>query len=190
MDEHESILCNLKSQKGTATAMKTPSLYNPLAKLLRIQQEIEESGGETTEELEELFFFSKENVAERAEAMVELRCEALMLQAAATTKIAREQMVIDAQQKLIDRLDKGLKSAVELTKGPMQAGTFRLSLRASAAVIITDAAKIPAEYCKPVVVPPTPEKGAPDKALLKAALDGGKFVEGAYLDKRQNLNIK
>ena len=169
---------------------KTPTLYTPLMRQLRLLQMIEENDGEIPEEIEKEWDFSNGNVSERAERMIELRNAATMLIAQTEKEIEQKQAFVLAQKRTIGVLDKGLKSGVELL-GPMQAGTYRLSLRKSpGSIIIADAALIPDIYRKPVVVPPTPEKGEPDKALIKKAIEDGNFVPGASLKKDSTLVIK
>ena len=169
--------------------MNKPTLYGPLTRALIVLQQLEESGGELTPELEEAFALTTENVAERAERLVEYRINCEMLIAESKRRIEREQAAIKMQERAIALLDKSLKSGVELM-GPLQAGTYKLTLRKSAAVIVTDAAQIPDEYRKPVIIPPTPEKGEPDKAAIKKAIDAGAFVAGAYVENRTNLQVK
>jgi len=61
-----------------------------------------------------------------------------------------------------------------------------LSFRASHAVVIEEAALIPAQY----MTTPKPAEPAPDKAAIKAAIKLGEDVPGARIETRQNLQVK
>lgn len=169
-----------------------PSLYFPLQRALITLQQIEENEGELNEELSEQFTLTQDKVGERAEKMLDTRCEGLMIIAEAERRIEREKALIVQTKRALEHIDRGLKSGVELL-GPINAGPYKVSLRKSEAVIVTDFEKVPDEYRKPIVVPKTPEKGEPDKDLLKKALKAlseGEQIEGVYLEKRNNLIVK
>ena len=105
---------------------------------------------------------------------------------------------LDLIKKEIDRLEKIKKvlenrdesirnliaNNVEVGK-KIDLGLHTISWRKSDAVIIEDENKIPQEY-KDII----PETTKPNKTKIKEAIKGGKEVQGARLENRNNLQIK
>ena len=58
----------------------------------------------------------------------------------------------------------------------------RISWRKSRAVVITDESKLPDDVCKVV--------RTPSKTMIKAAIEDGEALEGAYIEELQNLQVK
>ena len=73
----------------------------------------------------------------------------------------------------------------ELGEDPTVRGPgWTVSLRAAEAVQVTDLAAIPPEYLR------RKETVEPDKGAIKEALQAGKSVPGAALDKRETVSIR
>lgn len=88
-------------------------------------------------------------------------------------KVARSENLIE---RIFSRLYEGK---------PLVIGTFKLSYRASQAVIIENEAGLPKEFLRVV-----PETVAPDKKAIKEAIESGIKVPGASIESRQNFQIK
>lgn len=170
-------------------SVKPKSLYYPLQKALITLQQIEENDGELTAELAEQFTLTTEKVEERAEAMVDTRCECLMIIAEAKRKIEQANQLISQTEKAIALIDKGLLSGVEFL-GNIQAGAYKLSVSRSEVTVITNDLEIPDEYIKPIVMPKIPDRGEPDKVAIKKAINSGIVVPGAYIQKKSTIKIK
>ncbi len=90
-----------------------------------------------------------------------------------------------AKEKKAERLKEYLKASM-LAFGDKKFETPRvaLSFRTSKQVIVTDIEKLDKAFVKEKI------EYAADKTAIKKAIDGGATVEGAYVEEKQNLNIK
>lgn len=163
------------------------NLFNPIVKRIQLLEAIAENEGELTPELAAQLEINDSNISERSEFLVATRNDALVQLAYADEQIAGLQLFKAQAQRGIDAIDAQLKAAV-LRVGIINAGTFKVSLRKSTAVIIKDDAEIDWEYCK--YSPPIEAKWNPDKSLLKKALVAGTAIPGVMLEERENLQIK
>lgn len=163
------------------------NLFHPVVKRIQLLEAIAINEGELTPELAEQLEINDANISERAEFLLDTRNEASTQMAQADAQIARLQDFKAQAQRGIDAIDNQLKAAV-LRLGNLNAGTYKVSLRKSTAVIIKDDAEVPYIYCK--WVEPTEGKYIADKALLKKALGAGESVPGVVLEERENLQIK
>lgn len=111
----------------------------------------------------------------------------LSLEAEAEAMKAAEKRMADRRKAVESRAD----SLREYLTGQLIAtgitpkdSEVALSFRKSEAVVIDDEALIPQSLKKHI-----PEQWTPDKTAIKAALKEGE-IPGAYIEKRQNLQIK
>lgn len=108
-----------------------------------------------------------------------------------------EIVAFDAEIKRMTERKKALESRVERLKAAQvqfmqatgqksaSAGTFRLTLRESKSVEITDEAAIPAEYITVI-----PSSTRPDKKAMLAALKDGAEISGASLKTGWSVIVK
>lgn len=91
----------------------------------------------------------------------------------------------EAKEKKAERLKEYLKASM-LAFGDKKFETARvaLSFRTSKQVIVPDIEKLDKAFVKEKI------EYAADKTAIKKAIDGGATVEGAYIEEKQNLNIK
>lgn len=82
----------------------------------------------------------------------------------------------ERMERLIDNLMQrsGLKE--------LKTGLFKVNYRKSEAVIVTDESLLPGQFTKTTVTA--------DKTTIKKALKEGQEVPGAFIEKRENLQIK
>lgn len=112
----------------------------------------------------------------------------LSLEAEAEAMKAAEKRMADRRKSVEARADSlreyltGQLVATGIT--PPKDSEVALSFRKSEAVIIENEALIPQSLKKHI-----PEQWTPDKTAIKAALKDGE-IPGAYIEKRQNLQIK
>ena len=90
-----------------------------------------------------------------------------------------------AKERKAERMREYLKSSM-LAFGDKKFETARvaLSFRTSRQVIIADLEKLDKAFIKEKV------EYAADKTAIKKAIEGGALVDGAYIEEKQNLNIK
>ena len=163
------------------------NLFNPIVKRIQLLEAIAENEGELTPELLAQLEINDANISERSEFLLDARNEALAQIANADAQVARLQLFKAQAQRGIDAIDTQLKTAV-LRVGIINAGTYKVSLRKSTAVVIKDATDIAEAYCS--YKEPTAGKWEPDKNKLKKALVAGESIPGVMLEERENLQIK
>jgi len=103
------------------------------------------------------------------------------------SEIERLSKVVSQEKKKVSRSENLLERIfARLYEGKaMVIGSFKLSYRASEAVVIDNEQGLPKEFLRVV-----PETIAPDKIAIKTALKEGKVVPWASLETRQNFSIK
>jgi molecular chaperone GrpE (heat shock protein) len=158
------------------------SLYHIASEYLAIADQLEESGGEITPDIEQALAINREQLQEKAGNY------ALVIKDFEHKNAAVDEAITElkkSRQKAMESLKNRLKSAMELYGVERIESDFvKLSFRKSEAVEIESEDLIPPIFKEQVVT----EKI--DKTAIKAALKGGTEVPGARLDKRQNLQIK
>lgn len=110
--------------------------------------------------------------------------------AAIDAEIARLQALKAHRQKVADGLRAYLKDNMERAGiEKIECPLFKLSISCNPpAVEIVDTSALPAEFWR--TPEPKPPVAAPDKAAIKAALQGGKNVPGAQLVQGTRLVVK
>lgn len=159
------------------------TLYSIAEDQRLINAMLEENGGELTPEIEEAMIITEENFLAKAEAYGATIAEYDAQAEACANEIKR----LNAYKKTCENVSKRMKERLSdamtaFEKDKVTAGTFRLSLRKSQAVVIEDEMLIPDCY-KDFV--PTIRKND-----IKEALKNGEIIAGASLENRQSLQIR
>ena len=163
------------------------NLFSPVHKRIELLALIAEAEGEVSPELAEQLSINDENIQERTLALLELRAQAQTQMMGADATIAQAQAFKDATQKSLNYVEAQLKSAA-VRLGTIQAGTYKVSIKESTAVLVKFPDDVPAEYLR--TVPQVNAYTLPDKVAIAKALKAGEVVPGAELERRENLLIK
>lgn len=141
--------------------------------------EIDET--KAAEYLETLQLERGEKVENIAIYIKSLDSDAAAIKAEEKNLAARRQ----AKERKAERMREYLKSSM-LAFGDKKFETARvaLSFRTSRQVIVADLEKLDKAFIKEKV------EYAADKTAIKKAIEGGALVDGAYIEEKQNLNIK
>ena len=161
------------------------TLYDISNEYLKLMSEIEANEGEMTPELEQALAINEENHAAKMEAYA--ACIANYKAEAEACKAESKRLKERAERadKHADRLKEYMKMFMECTgREKVAAGNWKLSLRESVAVEVSDMEILPEGYIREKVT------REPDKAALKDAMKGGAAIPGAELVTRTSLQIK
>lgn len=156
-----------------------PSLYELDALSVQIEIELQESNGEMSESFEAFVNSTEDAIADKFEAICKLRANKKAMSEACRSeekRIAAKRKVEDNAVKYFER--RLLESMTVRGIKKQEAGTFTVSRQKNGGVkaLKVDVGLIPDEY---VIQEPKPDKDA-----LRAALDSGEVVEGAYYEPR------
>ncbi len=103
----------------------------------------------------------------------------------AEKQMAERRKAIEAKADSIRQYLKANMQRTGITK--IECPYFAISLKKNPpSVVIDDLSSIPAEY----MVTPPPPPPAPDKALIKSAIQSGKDVAGAHIEQGERVEIK
>lgn len=161
----------------------TNSLYHITSEQLRINELLEESGGELTPEIEEALIINEENFIAKSEGYIETIAKYKALAEAAKVRIEEYQRIKRTAENIEKRLKERMQWAMEVMgRDKVEVGLRKLSLRSSTAVNITDEVRIPNQYIK--------VETSVDKMALKKDLQAGLVIEGAELVTNRNLQIR
>ena len=164
---------------------KNLTLYNITDEYRRIMNEIEEAGGEITDELAERLEINQQNLTEKAVGYGHVIQYYETLAAAAKSEgdriAAIQKMAETAADNLKKRIVKGME---ECGVGKVEDPTMRLSFRKSSSVEVPDLEKVPAEFVTSKVT-----KSADKKKIKDYITDFGP-VEWASIKESKNLQIK
>ena len=161
----------------------TNSLYHITSEQLRINELLEESGGELTPEIEEALIINEENFIAKSEGYIETIAKYKALAEAAKVRIEEYQRIKRTAENIEKRLKERMQWAMEVMgRDKVEVGHRKLSLRSSTAVNITDEVRIPNQYIK--------VETSVDKMALKKDLQAGLVIEGAELVTNRNLQIR
>ena len=163
--------------------MSKLTLYNITSEQLRINELLEESGGELTPEIEEALMINSENFAIKADGYITSIAKYKALAEAADT-LAKE---AQRKKKICENIEKRLKERLlwamtTMDCDKMELGLNKLSIRNTQAVNITNEASIPAEY---IIV-----ETKIDKAKIKDALKNGITIDGVELITNKSIQIR
>lgn len=159
------------------------NLYQITQEQLRINEMLEESGGELTPELEEALILNESNFITKAEGYIETIAKYKALAEAADVRIKQMQ----AYKKTAENIEKRLKerlceAMLTMQHDKVELGTSKISLRSTKSVNITDAARIPAEF--------TIVEVKHDKKRIGDAIKAGELVTGAELVTNYSIQIR
>lgn len=163
--------------------MSNFSIFQIAEEYRNLENQLIESGGELTPEIEEALAINQANLTTKAEnyAMIIRKYEGMgdVIDA----EIKRLQTMKKTSQNLVTRLKDaltfGMKSC-EVEK--VEVGTFKIGFRKSTSVMVDDEAAIPNEYIK--------VSTSVDKKALGDALKAGLVISGAHLETKQNISIR
>lgn len=159
------------------------TLYDITATQQCILDQLEENGGELTEELENALALTAENFDSKAEGYIEAIAKYRDLAANAAERIRKYQQTKKTAENIEKRLKERLLFAMMIFgENKKEVGCHRLSIRNSASVVFDDESLLPENYVKVTLTP--------DKAAILAALKDEQEVPGARLEINQSLNIR
>lgn len=162
------------------------SLYSAANELAPLLDQIDEDGVISDELAAALAQFEGKGVAVTAYI---LNCEAAakMIHDAAAAMAKRAAPIENRAKRLREYLADGMKRTgiTEITCPEFSA---KLQIERDASVDVFDVAQLPADYMR--YPEPKPPVAAPDKALIKKALDDGFDVPGARIVKKDRLVIR
>lgn len=161
--------------------MKT--LYDITIENLKIIDLLQESGGEITEEIEQLMAINEDNLNTK----VEDYCKVIkMLDTevkGAKAEIDRITAYKKTTEKIIERMKNRIDSAFQMMAiDELKVGTFKVNYRKSESVNIIDESLIPDDYFQ--------VKKEVSKEAIKDAIKGGLEVSGAEILEKKNLQIR
>lgn len=163
--------------------MTVPTLYAITSEQLRINELLEESGGELTPEIEEALTLNEENFLVKSEGYIESIARFKALAEAADVRIKEMQRIKKTAENSKRRLEERLLWALQtMGRDKVEVGLRKLALRMTTAVNITDETAIPAEYIK--------VETSVDKMRIKEALKSGEVITGAELVTNQSIQIR
>lgn len=163
--------------------MSNLSLYHITSEQLRINELLEESGGELTPEIEEALAINEENFLVKAEGYIESIAKYKALAEAADVRIKEMQRIKKTAENIEKRLKERLLWAMNaMERDRVEVGARKLSIRNTTSVNITDEAHIPSYYIK--------VETKIDKDTIKRDLKNGIAVEGAELVTNQSIQIR
>lgn len=159
------------------------TLYHITSEQLRINELLEESGGELTPEIEEALMLNAENFEIKADGYIESISRYKALAEAADVRIKEMQRIKKTSENIEKRLkERLLQAMVVMDVDKMELGLRKLSIRNTTAVNITDEAHIPAEY---III-----EQKYDKTRIKDALKSGDVIPGAELVINKSIQIR
>jgi len=159
------------------------SLYQINGALISLLEEIEENGGELTEEIASQLEIKEAELFEKTSGYLEI----IGSQEAFISRIDEEIKRLEARKKqsknLVDRLKSNLVNAVEVF-GEIELETATVTTRKSVSVEVTDVNSLPDIYKLKKVTE------AANKTVIKKDLKEGVVIDGCQLIENKNLKIK
>lgn len=168
--------------------MSKVSLFDIEQQYLQLAEQLMESGGEATPEMEQALAMNKEELQNKAVnyAMVCKQLEGECKIGAEAIETLKGK--IKAREKAIERLKINLAAAMKLYEIPkIETPLMKIYLQKSETCEIDDLAAIPKKFITVKIVDPV---SSPDKKAIKEAIKAGEEVPGAYIQEHQNLQIK
>lgn len=152
---------------------------------LRLQELLENSDGELTQEMEDILKNDEVNITSKYTNYVKMIKKFESDSDTVTKEIERLSKMKQSSNKAIDRLKSSLKDSMMLRKiEKYDDPLFKLSFLKSSSVEIIDEDLIPKKYITKKVVL------SANKVEIKKVLLTGKKIEGVSLNEKQNLQIK
>ena len=159
------------------------TLYRITSEQLRINELLEESGGELTAEIEEALMLNEENFIAKSEGYIEAIAYFKARQEAAKVRIEEMQRIKKTAENAEKRLKERMQLAMEIMgRDKVEVGLHKLSLRNTQVVNIICESAVPNEFVK--------VETSIDKAKLKERLKTGEIIPGAELRYNQSIQIR
>ena len=159
------------------------TMYSISAEQLRINEMLEESGGELTPEIEEALMINEENFLAKADGYIETIAKYKALQDAAAERIKQLQSYKKTAENIEKRLKERLLYGMRIMqRDKVEIGLHKVSLRTTTSVNITDDVRLPNSF---IIV-----ETKPDKKRIGDALKSGELVPGAELVTNQSIQIR
>lgn len=163
--------------------MSNLTLYHITSEQLRINELLEESGGELTPEIEEALILNADNFQLKADGYIQSIAKYSDIASAADLHIKEMQRIKKTAENIEKRLKERLLVAMKIMEvDKMELGLRKLSIRNSKAVNIIEESKVPNEFIK--------VETSIDKMKLKEALKAGEIIPGAELVTNQSIQIR
>lgn len=161
------------------------TLYDIAEEYIRILTDIEASEGEVTPEMEEALAINDQNFAEKCDIYSKVIANYKAEAEACKSEAKRLKERADRAEKGAERMKDYMRYWMQATgRDKVTAGNWKLSLRESVAVEVSDMEILPEGYIREKIT------REPDKVALKDALKGGAAIPGAELVTRTSLQIK
>lgn len=161
------------------------SIFNIQQEYINLLNQLEESDGELTPELEQALAINEQELEVKSigYAQVVRKVESDIDIIAA--EIKRLQALKKSKESTVERLKTTVENAMQLYGiNTIQFSTMQLSLRKSESVHINDESTLDSRFLVEKIT------YAPDKNAIKAAIKAGEEVSGAELIVNQNLQVK
>lgn len=161
------------------------NLYELTLEQIKINEMLEENGGELTPELEQALLITEENLNQKAEGY----CKAIAIYNGQVASLEEEIKRLTAKKKVAENAVSRMKDALKSTMNVLEldkinAGTFTISTRKSKSLEVLDEALIPEDY-KEIVTTIKVNKNA-----IKDAIKNGAEIEGVELKENKSIQIK
>ncbi len=156
-------------------------MYEIKQEYIELENEISYCDGEMTPELQEKMIINKAELEGKTVAYIVMIKQRKSRADMIKQEIKRLQDMVKAIDREIDFFEYGLLEAVNMF-GSYNAGTFKVSLRKTESVSITDEQALEDRFLR--------TKLEPNKVAIKDALNAGEQVTGAVITINQNLNIR
>ncbi len=164
------------------------NLYNISTEYLKLRNELIESMGELTPELETALTINQEDLEKKGLAYGFIIKNIDNDIATIDSEIERLTLLKKSRNNAIDRLKNTLKTAMELFEiTKIESPLLKISFLKSKSVEVLDLKLLDAKYKKTST--PEPVTTA-DKKLIKEAIEAGETVTGAKLNYNNNIQIK
>lgn len=161
------------------------NIYNIQQEYLQLEEQLIESGGELTYEIETALIINRDELEKKSIAYGYVIKSMENNISAIDEEIKRLQAIKKSNEKAIDRLKDTLTNAMNLYDiKELKTPTLKLSFRKSEQVIVHDVNNLPQMY-KTVKL-----TEQPDKVKIKEALKSGADILGCELITIENLQIK
>jgi hypothetical protein len=159
------------------------TLYHITSEQLRINELLEESGGELTPEIEEALILNAENFEIKADGYIESISRYKALAEAADVRIKEMQRIKKTSENIEKRLkERLLQAMMVMGVDKMELGLRKLSIRNTSAVNIINESHIPADF---III-----EQKYDKTRIKDALKNGETIPGAELVTNKSIQIR
>jgi hypothetical protein len=165
--------------------MSNLNLYQIEKEYLELANQLIESGGECSPELELQLTINQEQLEQKARGygfvVKQMESDVSIIDA----EIERLKRLKNSRLKTIERLETTVSNAMQLYQiNRLETPTLKISFRKSESVEIDNEADIPAQFLKEKTTYTI------DKTAIKEAIKKGEVVIGARLQVNQNIQIK